>query len=63
MFAARNRYHQSLNSLIELNSTSINQEDNNCKTILMHVLSAEPFDRKLAKRLVVNYHADVNHVD
>jgi len=38
MFAAKNRYHTSLNSLIELNSTSINQEDNNCNTILMHVL-------------------------
>jgi len=28
MFAAKNAYHRSLNLLIELNSTSINQEDN-----------------------------------
>jgi len=40
MFAAKNNYHKALNSLISLNSTSINQEDNNQKTILMHVLSA-----------------------
>ena len=52
MFAAKNNYHKSLGSLIELNSTSINQEDNNQKTILMHVMSAEPFDRRLAKKLV-----------
>ena len=29
MYAAKNNYHKSLNMLIELNSTSINQEDNN----------------------------------
>lgn len=63
MYAARNRFHQALNSLIELNSTSINQEDNNKKTILLHVLQADPFDRKLASRLINEYGADVNHVD
>ena len=29
MFAAKNNYHKALNSLIELNSNQINQEDNN----------------------------------
>ena len=29
----------------------------------MHVLSAEPFDRKLANRLVDQWEADVNHID
>ena len=29
----------------------------------MHVLQAEPFDSKLAKRLVDQYGADVNHID
>lgn len=63
MYAAKNRFHTSLNSLIELNSTSINQEDNNGKTILSHVLQADPFDRKLASRLINEYGADVNHRD
>ena len=63
MFAAKNGYHEALNALIELNSTSINQEDKQQRTILMHVLSAEPFDRKLANRLVDQWEADVNHID
>mmetsp|Transcript_24748 Transcript_24748/g.30920 ORF Transcript_24748/g.30920 Transcript_24748/m.30920 type:complete len:178 (-) Transcript_24748:2643-3176(-) len=63
MYAAKNRFHNALNSLIALNSTSINEEDNNCKTILLHVLEAEPFDRKLANRLIHDYGADVNHID
>lgn len=63
MYAAKNRFHQALNSLIELNSTSINEEDNSCKTILLYVLEAEPFDRKLANRLIHEYGADVNHID
>lgn len=29
----------------------------------MHVIHAEPFDRKLAKKLVDVHGADVNHVD
>ena len=29
----------------------------------MHVLMADPFDRKLARRLVDEWHADVDHVD
>jgi len=32
-------------------------------TILMHVLSAEPFDRNLANKLVDNWEADVDHID
>ena len=63
MFAAKNGYHEALNALIELNSTSINQEDNQQRTILMHVLQAEPFDRRLADRLVDEWEADVDHID
>jgi len=65
MFAAQNRYHTSLKALLEQKMTSdlINKEDNNGKTILLHVLEAEPFDRKLAQRLINEYGADVNHVD
>ena len=29
----------------------------------MHVLQAEPFDKKLARKLIESYGADVNHVD
>ena len=29
----------------------------------MHVLSAEPFDRKLAKKLVDEWEADIDHID
>ena len=29
----------------------------------MHVMSATPFDRKLARKLIEEWHADVNHVD
>ena len=29
----------------------------------MHVLFAEPFDRKLANRLIDEWKADVNHID
>ena len=63
MFAAKHKYHKALNSLVELNSTQINQEDNEQKTILMHVLQAEPFDRKLANRLVDVWKADIDHID
>ena len=62
MFAAKNNYHEALNVLVLLNADSINEEDKNCMTILMHVLLAETFNAKLAKRLIKRG-ADVNHID
>ena len=62
MFAAENQYNESLNVLVLLNSTSINEEGKNCMTILMHVLINDKVDFKLAKRLI-RRGADVNHVD
>lgn len=62
MFAAKNNYYESLNVLVLLNSDSINEEDKNCMTILMHVLLAETFQPKLAKRLIKRG-ADINHID
>ena len=67
MFAAENQYNESLNILVLLNSTSINEEDKHCMTILMHVLIGNghddfKVDYKLAKRLI-RRGADVNHVD
>ena len=69
MFAAKNNHHDALNVLVLLNADSINEEDKNCMTILMHVLLAneggEGFNqnsRKLAKRLIKRG-ADVNHID
>ena len=62
MFAAKNGYNDSLNQLVLQNSSNINEEDKNCMTILMHVLLADQFDHKLAKRLI-RKGADVNHVD
>ena len=62
MFAAKNNYHEALNVLVLLNADSINEEDKNCMTILMHVLLAENFNAKLAKRLIKRG-ADVNHID
>lgn len=41
MFAAKNNYQKALNVLVLLNADSINEEDKNCMTILMHVLLAE----------------------
>ena len=38
MFAAKNNHPQALNVLVLLNADSINEEDKNCMTILMHVL-------------------------
>lgn len=63
MYAAKNNFHKALKPLIALNSSSINQEDNNQKTILMYVMSAQVFDRKLANELIEECQADVNHVD
>ena len=62
MFAAKNNYHEALNVLVLLNSDSINEEDQNSMTILMHVLLAEDFNPKLARRLVKRG-ADINHID
>ena len=62
MFAAKNNYQDSLNVLVLLNADSINEEDKNCMTILMHVMLAETFNHKLAKRLIKRG-ADVNHKD
>ena len=66
MFAAKNNHHLALNVLVLLNADSINEEDKNCMTILMHVLLAneggEGFNHKLAKRLIKRG-ADVNHID
>ena len=62
MFAAKNNFYESLNVLVLLNADSINEEDKNCMTILMHVLLAETFNQKLARRLIKRG-ADVNHVD
>ena len=62
MFAAKNNYYESLNVLVLLNADSINEEDKNCMTILMHVLLAESLNQKLARRLIKRG-ADVNHVD
>ena len=62
MFAAKNQYLEALNVLVLLNADSINEEDKNCMTILMHVLLAETFNSKLAKRLIKRG-ADVNHID
>ena len=62
MFAAKNNFHEALNVLVLLNADSINEEDRNCMTILMHVLLAEKFNPKLAKRLIKRG-GDVNHID
>lgn len=66
MFAAKNNFQKALNVLVLLNADSINEEDKNCMTILMHVLLAksetEGFNNKLAKRLIKRG-ADVNHID
>ena len=47
---------------LTLNTDSINEEDRNCMTILMHVMLADEFNAKLAKRLIKRG-ADVNHID
>ena len=44
MFAAKNNYQTALNVLVLLNADSINEEDKNCMTILMHVLLAKKFN-------------------
>jgi len=62
MFAAKNNYQESLNVLVLLNADSINEEDSNCMTILEHVLKAEDFNPKLARRLIKRG-ADINHID
>ena len=51
-----------MNVLVLLNSDSINEEDKNCMTILMHVMLAKNFNLKLAKRLIKRG-ADINHID
>ena len=38
MFAAKNSYKDSLQALIAQNQQSINEEDNKCMTILLHIL-------------------------
>ena len=60
MFAAKNELYQSLQALIAQNQQSINEQDNNCMTILHHILLQE--DTKMAKKLV-RRGADVNHID
>ena len=62
MFAAKNNYLEALNVLVLLDNTNINEEDKNAMTILMHVLLAEEFKPKLAKRLI-RRGADPNHID
>jgi len=63
MFAAKNNYHEALNVLVLLDSNSINEEDKNAMTILMHVMLADgAFKPKLAKRLIKRG-ADINHID
>ena len=62
MFAAKNKLFEALNVLVLLNTDSINEEDRNCMTILMHVMLADEFNAKLAKRLIKRG-ADVNHID
>ena len=62
MFAAKNNYLEALNVLVLLDNNSINEEDKNAMTILMHVLLAEEFKPKLAKRLI-RRGADSNHID
>lgn len=62
MFAAKNNFQESLNVLVLLNADSINEEDTNCMTILMHVLLGEDFNPKLARRLIKRG-ADINHID
>lgn len=62
MFAAKNNYHEALNVLVLLDSNSINEEDKNAMTILMHVMLAEEFKPKLAKRLIKRG-ADINYID
>ena len=62
MFAAKNKYHEALNVLVLLNADSINEEDRNCMTILMHVLLNDNLNQKLAKRLIKRG-ADINHLD
>mmetsp|Transcript_31997 Transcript_31997/g.42399 ORF Transcript_31997/g.42399 Transcript_31997/m.42399 type:complete len:140 (+) Transcript_31997:947-1366(+) len=62
MFAAKNNYLEALNVLVLLDNNSINEEDKNAMTILMHVLLAEEFKPKLAKRLI-RRGADPNHID
>ena len=52
MFAAKNEHLDALDMLVLLNADSINEEDKNCMTILMHVLLAKDFNAKLAKRLI-----------
>ena len=62
MFAAKNNFHEALNVLVLLDSNSINEEDKNAMTILMHVMLAEEFKPKLAKRLIKRG-ADINYID
>ena len=62
MFAAKNNYLEALNVLVLLDNTNINEEDKNAMTILMHVLLANDFKPKLAKRLI-RRGADPNHID
>jgi len=62
MFAAKNNYLEALNVLVLLDNNSINEEDKNAMTILMHVLLAEEFKPKLAKRLIKRG-ADASHID
>lgn len=62
MFAAKNNYLEALNVLVLLDNNSINEEDKNAMTILMHVLLADEFKPKLAKRLI-RRGADPNHID
>ena len=62
MFAAKNDYLESLNILVLMDNSNINEEDNNSMTILLHVLLSKEFKPKLAKRLM-RRGADPNHID
>ena len=63
MFAAHNRppLKESLQTLIAQSQSSINEEDENCMTILEHMLMIEK-DHKMANKLV-RRGASVNHID
>lgn len=52
IFAAKYSRYISLQILLDVCEVSISQQDNNGNTILAHVLQTEPFDHKLAKRLI-----------
>lgn len=40
MYATKNNHHKALNLLLTLNSTAINEQDDNHDTILTHIMNA-----------------------